>query len=394
MIHFKNKKILLGISGGIAAYKTASLVREWIKAGANVEVVMTKSAQQFITPLTLESLIGKQVHTHLFPKDQFSATIHIDLADWADTVIIAPATANIIGKIRQGIGDDLLSTICLAAHKKMIIAPAMNSNMWSNPAVQENISVLKKRGYLVIPPDSGDLACGYTGQGRLPDNWVMNQWLSLKLQKNKSLTGKNVVVSAGRTEEPFDPARIITNRSSGKMGFAVAKEAFYRGANVVLISGPNNLQIPKEIKYIRINTAQDMYKAVEKHWKDADIFVSAAAVSDYRPQTPLKQKMKKTNGEININFVANVDILATVAKNKDNRKLIGFAVETENEIKHATEKLKKKNLDMIIINNPLDKNSGFATDTNKVTLIKKDGQKVELPLLSKEEVAVKIFDEI
>ncbi|MFC2088387.1 bifunctional phosphopantothenoylcysteine decarboxylase/phosphopantothenate--cysteine ligase CoaBC [Calditrichota bacterium] len=392
MIHFKNKKILLGISGGIAAYKTAGLVREWIKAGAEVEIVMTKSAQEFITSLTMETLIGRQVHTHLFPKNQFSATIHVDLADWADVVIIAPATANIIGKIRQGIGDDLLSTICLAAHRNMVIAPAMNSNMWLNPAVQENIRILEDRGYLIIPPDSGDLACGYTGQGRLPDSWVLNHWLSFKLQGNKSLAGKNVIVTAGRTEEPFDPARIITNRSSAKMGFALAKEAFYRGANVVLISGPNNLATPNGIKYITINTAAEMYKAVEKNWKETDVFISAAAVSDYRPKTQLKQKMKKSAADFNINFVANPDILALFAKKKEKRTLIGFAVETENERDNALTKMKKKKLDMIVVNNPLKKGSGFSTDTNQVTIYKKDGQELKLPLLQKDEVAAKILD--
>ncbi len=394
MIHFKDKKILLGISGGIAAYKTASLAREWIQAGAEVEIIMTAASQKFITPLTMETLIGRQVHTQLFPDEKFSGTIHIDLADWADVVLIAPATANIIGKIRYGIGDDLLTTVCLAAHEKMVIAPAMNSNMLSNPAVRENLKILKKRGYVIIPPDSGDLACGYTGKGRLPDNWILNQWLVYKLHKKKTLAGKNILITAGRTEESIDPARIVTNRSSGKMGFALAREAFYRGANVVLISGPNNQQIPTGIDYIQVNNAVEMYNAVKEKWDKTEVFVSSAAVSDYRPKDIMNHKIKKSEETISIDFTANPDILALVSQNKGDRILIGFAVETENEKENALSKLEKKKLDMIIVNNPLKEGAAFAADTNIVSIYSKDKNETALPLLTKDEVAVKIFNEL
>lgn len=392
MHYIKDKKILLGISGGIAAYKATFLVREWVKSGAEIEIIMTKSAQEFIKPLTFETLIGKKIHTTLFPENEFSATVHIDLADWADAVIIAPATANIIAKIRYGLGDDLLSTVCLAAHNKLIVAPAMNSNMWSNPAVQENIDTLDKRGVVVIPPDSGDLACGYTGIGRLQDSWYLNHWLSFKLAKPKSLKGKNVLITAGRTEEEIDPARIITNRSTGKMGFALAAEAFYRGANVVLVSGPNDLNVPPTIKYFPVKTAEEMLKVVKENWKDTDIFVSSAAVADYKPKQRFEQKVKKDKIESILELTKNPDILSTMSKNKGKSILIGFAVETENVKNNALKKMREKNLDLIVVNNPKDLNSTFATDTNKVIILNKKGEETKLPLMSKSEVAKNIFD--
>ena len=394
MHYIKDKKILLGITGGIAAYKAAYLVREWVTNGADVEIIMTKSAQEFITPLTFETLIGKKIHTTLFPKEEFSATVHIDLADWADAVIIAPATANIIGKISYGIGDEMLSTVCLAAHKKLVIAPAMNSNMWSNPAVQQNIETLKKHGVVIIPPDSGDLACGYTGTGRLQDSWYINHWLSYKLEKSKSLKGKNVLVTAGRTEEEIDPARIITNRSSGKMGFAIAEEAFYRGADVCLISGPNNLNVPPNVEYIPVITAEEMLNVVESKWSKTDIFIASAAVADYKPETQFKQKVKKEAIDTILKLEANPDILATVSKKKGEKILVGFAVETENEKENALKKLKAKNLDLIVVNNPKTSDAAFGTDTNEVQIINKDGKDKKLPLMSKGEVAKNIFDEI
>lgn len=394
MHYIKSKNILLGVSGGIAAYKAAYFVREWVKNGAEVEIIMTKSAQEFVTPLTFETLIGKKIHTTLFPENEFSATVHIDLADWADAVIIAPATANIIGKICHGIGDDLLSTVCLAAHKKLVVAPAMNSNMWVNPAVQQNIDLLQKRGVIIIPPDSGDLACGYTGTGRLQDSWFINHWLSYKLEKTKNLKGKNVLITAGRTEEEIDPARIITNRSSGKMGFSLAAEAFYRGANVVLISGPNELNVPPGINYIPIISAAEMQKSVEDNWDKTDIFIASAAVADYKPEIQFDQKVKKESIENNLKLTANPDILATMSKKKGNRSVVGFAVETENEKENALKKLKAKDLDLIIVNNPKQSGSGFGTDTNKVMIINKKGNHKNLPLMTKSEVAQNIFDEL
>jgi len=391
---FKGKKVVIGISGGIAAYKCAELVRQLKRSGAEVEVIMTQAAQKFITPLTMETLSEKKVHTNLFPDDEFSATVHIDLADWADVVLIAPATANIIAKINNGIGDDLLSTVCLAAWHKTVIAPAMNSNMWANPAVQCNLKELTKNGYIIIDPAKGDLACGYTGTGRLPDLAVLLHWLKYAMTAKKDLAGKIVLVTAGRTEEEIDPVRIITNRSSGKMGFALASEAFYRGAKVKLVAGPNNLSPPPGIDYYPVGSAEDMYDAVFENLDDVDIMIANAAVSDYRSKNVLFRKMKKDKKEIELAMVANPDILGDAGKRKGSRILIGFALETDNEHENARKKLKDKNLDMIVINNPTEDSAAFASETNRVTIIKKSGKPVELPLMEKTQVAVKIMNEV
>jgi phosphopantothenoylcysteine decarboxylase/phosphopantothenate--cysteine ligase len=393
-MNLKDKKILLGITGGIAVYKTAELVRRWTQAGAEVEIVMTQAATEFVTPLTFETLANRRVHTDLFPKHEFSATIHIDLADWADVVIIAPATADVIAKIRIGEGTDLLTTICLAAWRKTLVAPAMNSNMWMNPAVQENLKILKDRGYTVIEPDEGDLACGYTGKGRLPDPWIIDHWLVSFLHPKTMLRDKKVIVTAGRTEEEIDPVRMITNRSSGKMGFALAKEAFYHGANVVLVAGPNELLPPPGVKYVSVVTAQEMEDAVMKNLEGTAVVIASAAVSDYRSKTVLFRKMKKGAKSLKLDLVANPDILAGISKKKGKKILVGFAIETENEITHAREKLKSKKLDMIILNNPVEEGAAFGENTNRVTLIKKRGKPQELPLMSKDEVAQVVLEEI
>ena len=272
----QGKKIVLGITGGIAAYKCAELVRSLTRQGAEVEVVMTAAAQKFITPLTMETLAGRKVHTELFPEKEFSATVHIDLADWADRILIAPATANVIGKLTNGLADDLLTAISLAGWRKTILAPAMNSNMWSNPAVQDNIKQLESRGYLVIPPDEGDLACGYQGAGRLPDIYVIEHWLEYALRAQKDLRHKTVLVTAGRTEEEIDPVRIVTNRSTGKMGFALAAEAFFRGAHVKLVAGPNNLNPLPGVDYFPVSSADEMYDAVFENLDDVDIVIGNA----------------------------------------------------------------------------------------------------------------------
>jgi phosphopantothenoylcysteine decarboxylase/phosphopantothenate--cysteine ligase len=390
----KGKKILLGISGGIAAYKTAELARHWIKAGAELEVVMTAAAQKFITPLTMETLINRKIHTELFPKSEFSATIHIDLADWADLLIIAPATANIISKIRMGQGDDLLSTICLAAWKKTIIAPAMNSNMWANPAVQENLQILQKRGFLVIEPSAGDLACGYTGIGRLPDENVINFWMNYSFTKVKKLKGKTVLITASRTEEEIDPVRLLTNRSSGRMGFALAEEAFYNGARVILISGPNVLTPLPEIEQYSVISAEEMEQVAAEHIEEADIVIASAAVSDYRPKEVLFRKMKKAKKQWALDLVQTPDILAGIGKLKGKRIVVGFAVETDNEEENAKKKMKSKNLDMIVLNNPSEPGAGFASITNKVSLFMPNRKAIKLPLMSKSDVAERIIAEV
>jgi phosphopantothenoylcysteine decarboxylase/phosphopantothenate--cysteine ligase len=390
----RGKKILLGISGGIAAYKTAEMVRSWIKSGAEVEVIMTAAAQKFITPLTLETLINRQVHTDLFPESKFSATVHIDLADWADVVIVAPATANIISKIRMGQGDDLLSTVCLAAWRKTVLAPAMNSNMWINPAVQENLEVLRNRNYLVIEPAAGDLACGYKGIGRLPDIYIIDHWLKFALQKTKKLKGRVVLVTAGRTEEEIDPVRHLTNRSSARMGFAVAEQAVFNGARVILVTGPNHLNPIPGVETYQIVSANEMEQVVAENIESSDIIFATAAVSDYRPKEVLFRKMKKDKKDHNLSLVQNPDILAGIGKLKGKRIIVGFAVETDNEEENAKKKLRSKNLDMIVLNNPSEPGAGFGTDTNKVTIFMPRRKGIKLPLMSKNEVAVRLIDEV
>ena len=390
----KGKKIVLGITGGIAAYKCAELVRRWVRNGAEVDVVMTQAAQEFITPLTMETLSNRKVHTSLFPEAEFSATVHIDLADRADVVIIAPATADFIAKISHGAGDDLLSTVCLAAWRKTILAPAMNSNMWANPAVQENLQILEKRGYLIIHPDTGDLACGYKGVGRLPDPYVIDHWLGYFLHPKTLLQGKTVLVTAGRTEEEIDPVRLITNRSSGKMGFALARQAFYNGARVILIAGPNEQNPLPGIEYHQVTTAEEMYEKVTETVDPADIVIANAAVSDYRSRDVFFRKVKKEKETMDLHLVANPDILAQLGVRKGKRILVGFALETDNEHANAKEKLRKKNLDLIVLNNPTEDGAAFGYDTNKVTIFKKRGKPLEIPVMSKDEVAEKIIQEI
>jgi phosphopantothenoylcysteine decarboxylase/phosphopantothenate--cysteine ligase len=390
----KEKKILFGISGGIAAYKCAQIARRWIQAGAQVEVVMTAAAQKFITPLTMETVIGKRIHKELFPANEFSATVHIDLADWADVVVIAPATANIVSKIRHGMGDDLLSTICLAAWNKTIIAPAMNSNMWNNPVVIENLKSLKKLGYLIIQPTEGDLACGYTGIGRLPDPEIIDYWIQYHLRPKTILKNKTVLITAGRTEEEIDPVRILTNRSSGKMGYALAQQAFFHGAKVILVAGPNDLSPPPGIEYYPVVTALEMEQVVKNKVNQSHVVIASAAVADYRSKKILFRKMKKGKNEITMDLVANPDIIGEIGRKKGEKVLVGFAVETDNEEENALLKLRKKHLDMIILNNPVEDGAGFAADTNRVTIFKKRGKPIRLPLMNKSEVAASIIDEI
>jgi len=390
----EGKKLVLGITGGIAAYKAAELARRWIQAGAEVEVVMTDAARQFITPLTMETLVNRKVHTTLFPEDEFSATVHIDLADWADLVIIAPATANFISKLRLGQADDLLSAICLAAWKKIVIAPAMNSNMWLNPAVQENLKILEERGYQIIEPSSGDLACGYSGIGRLPDPEEIDFWIQSALHGDKKLKGKTVLITAGRTEEEIDPVRILTNRSSARMGFALAEQAYLNGANVILISGPNELKPIPGVEYHSVVSAIEMEQEVAERVEEADIIIASAAVSDYRSKEILFRKMKKGKKEQTLTIVQNPDILAGIGKMKGKRIVVGFAVETDNEEENAKEKMRSKNLDMIILNNPAEPGAGFSSDTNKVTIFMPKKKALKLPLMRKSEVANVILEQI
>jgi phosphopantothenoylcysteine decarboxylase/phosphopantothenate--cysteine ligase len=386
----KGKKILLGVSGGIAAYKCPELLRSLVTAGSEVEVVLTKSAKEFVTPLTLETVSGQRVHQHLFPEDSFSAAIHIDLADWCDVLLIAPATANILAKIRAGIGDDLLTTICLAGWRKTVLAPAMNSNMWFNPATQENLKVLQERGYFVIAPDEGDLACGYSGIGRLPDVDILHYWLRYYLTPKANLEDKKVLITAGRTEESIDRVRILTNRSSAKMGFALAEQAFFRGASVTLIAGPNTLPILPGITYIPVTTAQEMADEVMHHIAGVDVVIAAAAVSDYRAKKIQEQKIKKSAEIYTLEMLANIDILASLHKKNPKALLAGFALETENALENAGEKLRKKHLDLIAVNLA----DALASDSTHLKLMFKDGTIKELPRTSKSAAADEILNEI
>jgi phosphopantothenoylcysteine decarboxylase/phosphopantothenate--cysteine ligase len=391
----KGKKILLGITGGIAAYKCPLLAREWTRAGARVDVVMTGAAGQFVTKLTMETVSGQPVHTQLFPQQEFSATIHIDLADNADVLVIAPATANFIGKLRAGLADDLLSTVAMAGWRKIMLVPAMNSNMWANPAVQENLAELQQRGMLVVPPDSGDLACGYTGVGRMPDPEIISYWLHYFLHRDRQiLVGRHVLITAGRTEESFDPVRIMTNRSSGKMGFALARQAFFAGAKVSLVAGPNSLTVPQGVDYYPVTTATEMDEQVQKLLTDSNVFIASAAVSDFRPKEKLVQKLKKKDAGYQLELESTPDVLARAGKDKKDRLHVGFAVETETELQNARDKMDRKNLDLIIVNNPTEAGAGFATDTNIAQILDKAGNVETLPLMSKDELAARIMERI
>jgi len=387
----KDKNIVLGITGGIAAYKAAELTRALIKEGAQVKVVMTKSAAEFIKPLTLQTLSKNQVYMDMFsPEGQYDMA-HISLAEFADAFIIAPATANIIGKIASGIGDDLLSTAIMAENKPTLICPAMNDKMLSNPIVQENIKKLIKTGYVVMESAEGELACNATGKGRLPEiPEIIEQIKSLFVPKD--FKGKKILITAGPTEEPLDPVRFITNLSSGKMGYALVAAAQQRGARVTLVSGPTNIPLPPAEKIIKVRTAEEMHKAVMSCYKAADIIIKAAAVADYRPKVSAREKIKKDQKTLFLELERNPDIIAEIGRNKGKRVLVGFAMETQDLLANAREKLKKKNMDLIVANNLREEGAGFRTDTNIITIIDKQGKTESFSKMTKREAAEKILD--
>lgn len=389
----KDKKIIVGITGGIAAYKVCEIIRRLKKLRAQVIVIMTQSAQKFITPLTLETLSENEVVTEMFPEKRMVGVRHVNLALWADLILIAPATANIIGKIRAGIADDILTTVVISTKSTVFIAPAMNVNMYENPIFQENMEYLKKSGYKFIEPGTGDLACG-TGKGRLPEPEIIVSEVVKLLTGKKDLEGKSILVTAGRTEEPLDPVRYISNRSSGKMGYAIAEIAQKRGAKVTLISGSSSLSAPVGVNFIGVRKAEEMYSAVKSHFGKVDALVMAAAVSDFVPSIILPGKIKGKNEEILLKLKPSVDILKEMGKRKKKQILVGFSLETEDEIKNSKRKLKEKNLDLIVVNNPNIPGAGFEVDTNQVILIDKKGKVEKLPLLSKKEVAEKILDRV
>jgi phosphopantothenoylcysteine decarboxylase/phosphopantothenate--cysteine ligase len=390
----KDKKIILGITGGIAAYKACEITRRLKKLGAQVIVVMTQNAKKFITPLTLETLSGNEVVTETFPERRFVGVRHVDLAGWADLILIAPATANIIGKIRSGIADDILTTIVISSKAPILIAPAMNVNMYENPIFQENLSYLGKLGYRFVGPEVGELASGIVGKGRLAEPEIIVDEAVKILTQKRDLEGKSILVTAGRTEEPLDPIRYLSNRSSGKMGYAIAQEAYERGAKVTLISGPSNLTPPPGLNFIPVQTAKGMLSAVKSAFKKVDALIMSAAVSDFSPNVISKDKIKKGGEEILLKLKPTVDILKEMGKYKKQKILVGFSLETEDEIRNAKRKIVEKNLDLIVVNNPNVPGAGFEVDTNQVTLIDKQGKIEKLPLLSKREVAGKILDKV
>lgn len=390
------KKVLLGITGCIAAYKSCLIIRELIKRGAEVKVVMTPSATEFISPLTISSLSNNEVIVNTFPKNQKDgtnvSTWHIDYALWADLMLLAPATINTIAKISYGFADNALTTLVTALRSPLIIAPAADVDMYNNPINKENLEKLERHGHYIIYPETGELASGLTGEGRLADTNKIIEAVELILSGySKDLIGKKILISAGPTYEDIDPVRFIGNRSSGKMGYAIAKAAFLRGADVTLVSGPSSQNIYPEIKTLKVRSASEMEKAVKKEIDKNNLLVMSAAVADFRPSKTSSNKIKKGIGSLDLKLEMNVDILSSIKSRKT--KVVGFALETQNELRNAQKKLKEKNLDIIVLNSP-GKESGFEVDTNKVTIIKQDGKQIKLPLLSKFQVANKILSEI
>jgi phosphopantothenoylcysteine decarboxylase / phosphopantothenate---cysteine ligase len=391
----ENKNILLCVTGGIAVYKAAALTSKLTQAGANVKVIMSESACKFVTPLTFQALSRNEVYVDTFDEKDPAVIAHINLADWADLVVIAPATANIIGKLANGIADNMIVTTLLATNAPVWIAPAMNVHMYQHPAVLKNIRTLTEYGYRFIEPQEGFLACGYVGKGRLEEPETILALIEDYFQEKENLfSGKKILVTAGPTREPLDPVRFFTNRSTGKMGYAIAEEAARFGGEVILISGPTNLLDPKNVQVVRVETAQQMFENVMRYFDDVDIIIKAAAVADYRPKKVFVQKLKKQPGDYVIEMERTVDILKTLGERKNKQVLVGFAAETENVEEYAKTKLKSKNLDMIVANNVKEEGAGFGVDTNIITIYRRDEKVTKLPLLSKKEAARSILREI
>ncbi len=388
------KKIVIGITGGIAAYKAAELVSSLIKHGARVKVIMTKNAVEFISPLTFETLSGNPVYYDMFSRAGSWEIDHISLAKWAEVLAVVPATANIIGKVCHGIADDLLSTTIMATKAQVMFAPAMNTNMYKNPIVQENIEALKKKGYTFISPAEGRLACGDVGEGKLAAVEDILRAIVNYFARKQDLKGIRVLVTAGPTREYLDPVRFISNPSTGKMGFAIAAACASRGADVDLVTGPVNLLPPEGVNVYSVQTAQDMYEKVLELYPTCHIVFKSAAVGDYRPQTYQSQKIKKDNEQFVLTLVKNPDILKELGKRKKNQILVGFAAETHNMLENAMKKIREKNLDFILANDVTQSGAGFMEDTNKGTLITYEGETIEIPLLEKNDFAHRMIDEV
>ena len=391
----KGKKIVLGVTGGIAVYKAVDLVSRLRKQGCEVRVVMTEHAQQFVTPLTFKEISGNQVAVSMWSSNQEFNVEHIALANWADAFVVAPATANIIAKMAYGLADDLLSTTLLAAQAPIVVCPAMNTGMYENAATQENIAKLKRRGVTVMPPAVGKLACGTSGAGRLPEPQEIVEFLNAFFAKREGdLRGLKVLVTAAGTREPIDPVRFVGNRSSGKMGYAVAQMAAERGAEVLLISGPSALSIPANVKAIKVETTNEMLEACLESYDKVDIVIKAAAVADYRPRDVAEQKIKKkTDDALTVVMDKNPDILKTLGAKKTHQVLVGFAAETQNLLENARDKVVKKNLDMIVANDVTAAGAGFNADTNIVKFLFANGEVRSLEQMPKVDVANCILDE-
>ena len=390
----KNKCVILGVTGSIAAYKIASLASALKKQHCDVQVIMTRNATQFITPVTFETLTGNKCLIDTFDRNFTFEVEHISVAKKADLVLVAPASANVIGKLAHGIADDMLTTTIMACKCPKLLSPAMNTAMYENPVVQDNLTTLKKYGWEIIEPASGHLACGDTGAGKMPEPETLLSYIEQHLAFEKDLLGKKVLVTAGPTQEALDPVRYLTNHSTGKMGYAIAHAASLRGADVTLVSGPVSIAPPPFVKVIPITSAQDMFEAVSAHADEQDAIIKAAAVADYTPADVSSEKVKKKDGDMSIPLKRTTDILKYLGEHKhDGQFLCGFSMETEHMLENSTAKLTKKNVDMIVANNLKTTGAGFGTDTNVVTLITREGAE-ELPLMIKEEVAHQILNRI
>ncbi|MEH7222506.1 bifunctional phosphopantothenoylcysteine decarboxylase/phosphopantothenate--cysteine ligase CoaBC [Bacillus sp. JJ1566] len=388
------KKILLCVSGGIAVYKAAALTSKLTQAGAKVKVMMSESAMKFVTPLTFQALSRNDVYFDTFDEKNPAVIAHIDLADWADLVVVAPATANTIGKLATGIADNMITTTLLATTAPVWIAPAMNVHMYDHPAVIRNIDILVKDGYQFIEPSEGYLACGYVGKGRLEEPEKIVELITSHFSVSPLLQGKKILITAGPTREKIDPVRFFTNRSTGKMGYAIAEAATKMGAEVTLISGPTTISAPPNVKVIPVESAEEMYTQVMSFYKQSDIVIKSAAVADYRPKQVYDGKMKKKTGDLVLELERTTDILKTLGEKKEHQLLVGFAAETDNIEEYAKGKLTSKNLDMIVANNVTTEGAGFGTDTNLVTFYKKDGTHKELPMMTKLDVAKALLREV
>ncbi|XRG79697.1 bifunctional phosphopantothenoylcysteine decarboxylase/phosphopantothenate--cysteine ligase CoaBC [Rossellomorea sp. GAMAL-10_SWC] len=391
----EQKKILLCVTGGIAVYKAAALTSKLVQAGYDVKVMMSLSATKFVTPLTFQALSRNDVYIDTFDEKDSSKIAHIDLGDWPDLIIVAPATANTIGKLANGLGDEMIQATLLAATKPVWIAPAMNVNMYNHPIVQKNMNTLKEIGHRFIEPNEGYLACGYVGKGRLAEPEEIVQFVNEHFQREVALLkGKKIIISAGPTVEKIDPVRFVSNHSTGKMGYSIAEVAVSLGAEVILVSGPTNLTPPEGCKFIQTESAEEMFEAIWSYYNEADVVIKTAAVADYAPSITYDQKVKKVDGDLSIAFKRTKDILLTLGQHKTHQILVGFAAETDQVDEYAKSKLLKKNADMIVANDVTKAGAGFGSDTNIVTIFKRNGEVKPLPKMSKKEVAEELLLEV